>query len=191
MRKLAGLLIFVLLCGVIVSGATGCRFFRKKQTQESVDQTPIGGIPGEEIGGYPAIGDFGAGVDAGETSYYPEMPRMPADMQVPELRTVYFAFDSSNLDAQAQQVLEGNAQYLQLNPTLTVQVEGHCDERGTREYNYALGQRRADSVREYLIQRGIEPTRLNPISYGEDRPVAPGSGEEAWAQNRRVQFMSY
>ncbi len=158
---------------IAVTGTTGCSRFKKKKAPTTEQ------VPGELEGAYPAVGDLGAGLDPGEMSAYPESPRMPADMQIAELRTVYFDYDSSELNATNQQILDANLQYLQANSSLSIQVEGHCDERGTREYNYALGQRRADAVRNYLISRGIDASRLNAISYGEDRPVAPGSGEEA------------
>lgn len=186
MRKFAGIMTLILLCSVMVVSTSGCKKLFGKKTPSATT-----GVPGPEGTQYPAIGDLGAGIDVGETSAYPPSPRMPADTQVPELRTIYFAYDSSDLSAEAQASLDAAFQYLQSNPNLSVQVEGHCDERGSREYNYPLGQRRADVVRQYLVQRGIDGSRLNTISYGEDRPVAPGSSEEAWQQNRRVQFMSY
>lgn len=98
---------------------------------------------------------------------------------------VYFAFDSYDLDTQARGILERQARLLTSQGTINVTIEGHCDERGTREYNIALGERRASSVRDYLIALGVAPNRLRVVSYGEERPAAIGSNEEAWAQNRR------
>ncbi len=103
--------------------------------------------------------------------------------------TVYFAFDSSTLRPESQAVVSQQATWLQQNPSVTVTVAGHADERGTREYNLALGDRRANAVRSYLIGLGIEPSRVRTISYGEERPVATGSNEQAWAQNRRAQTL--
>lgn len=108
-----------------------------------------------------------------------------------ELQTVYFDYDSSLLKAEAQRTLDQNAQFLIANPQVRVLIEGHCDERGTQEYNLNLGQRRADTVREYLITKGVRAEQLETISFGEERPEDPGNSEAAWAKNRRAQFMIY
>lgn len=105
------------------------------------------------------------------------------------LQTVYFAFDSSNLDREAKQTLDANAEYLKANQNVDVQVEGHTDERGGRQYNLALGERRAKSVRDYLVALGVKAQRLSTISYGSERPKAEGSDETSWAQNRRANFV--
>jgi peptidoglycan-associated lipoprotein len=107
------------------------------------------------------------------------------------LRTVYFDYDSAVLTEEAKGILEQNAEWLREHPALDVQVEGHCDERGTVEYNFSLGQRRADAVRDFLVSHGINPDSIHTISYGEERPVDPGHDEEAWRKNRRVQFLIY
>lgn len=99
---------------------------------------------------------------------------------------VFFEFDSSVLSAQARQTLEGQAAWLKRYPNVRLLIEGHCDERGTREYNLALGERRAAAAKNYLIALGIEESRLSTISYGKERPYALGHDEEAWAQNRRA-----
>ncbi len=104
---------------------------------------------------------------------------------------VYFGTDSSVLTVEARAVLVGLAEWLKIYPYVTVTLEGHCDERGTREYNMALGQRRADTVRDYLITLGISRERLPTISYGEERPALPGSTPEAWSINRRVVFVAH
>jgi peptidoglycan-associated lipoprotein len=103
------------------------------------------------------------------------------------LKTVYFAFDSYELDDQARQVLQANAQWLKSNPGRSILIEGHCDERGTIEYNLALGERRAGVVRDYLVGLGIDAFRIRIVSYGEEDPVDPGHTEEAWAKNRRAE----
>lgn len=104
--------------------------------------------------------------------------------------SVYFAFDSYTLDDAARTILDANVEWLRTHPELHLVIEGNCDERGTREYNLALGQRRADAVRDYLISQGIDPGRIDDtISYGEERPVCRGSGEACWAQNRRVDIV--
>ena len=98
---------------------------------------------------------------------------------------VYFGYDKFNLKADASKTLDKQAAWLKTNPSVTVTIEGHCDERGTREYNLALGERRANSVKDYLISLGVNPARVKTISYGKERPVAVGSTNAAWAQNRR------
>ena len=102
---------------------------------------------------------------------------------------IYFAFDKSTLTPAAQDNLLRKAEWLRENFDATVTVEGHCDERGTNEYNLALGDRRAESAKSFLIDLGIDPSRLTTISYGEERPVDPRRKEEAWAKNRRDHFV--
>jgi len=101
---------------------------------------------------------------------------------------IHFEFDSSNLLPEAQEILRWKAAWLQKNSNVQVTIEGHCDERGTNEYNLALGDRRANSAKSYLMDLGIYGSRLNTISYGEERPADYGSNEEAWAKNRRAHF---
>jgi len=103
----------------------------------------------------------------------------------PSSNAVYFAFDQSDLDAAARATLDANAAWLNANAGKKVVVEGNCDERGSREYNLALGQRRADAVRDFLTSRGVSADRIDTVSFGEERPVCKGSGEACWAQNRR------
>lgn len=98
---------------------------------------------------------------------------------------VFFDFDRYNVRPDQQPVLDKQIAWLKANPSVTIAVEGHCDERGTREYNLALGERRANSVKDYLVAAGVNPERVKTISYGKERPVALGSTEEAWSQNRR------
>lgn len=102
---------------------------------------------------------------------------------------IHFAFDSFLLSDQARQLLNSKAEYLRTNPEITVTVEGHCDDRGTSEYNIALGERRAESVKTFLVNLGIGTHRLNTVSYGEERPIAMGHDEDSWAKNRRAQFV--
>lgn len=101
---------------------------------------------------------------------------------------IYFDFDSYVLSGLAQDILMSKAQWLRVNPDVTVAIEGHCDERGTNEYNLALGDKRAEIVKAYLVNVGIDADRLPTISYGEERPVDTGSNEESWAKNRRAHF---
>ncbi len=101
---------------------------------------------------------------------------------------VHFEYDSFNLDSQAEQRLQMKAEILRSNPGIQLRVEGHADERGSTEYNLALGQRRAEAVRSFLGNYGIGTERINITSYGEEQPLVEGSSESAWAQNRRAEF---
>ncbi len=105
------------------------------------------------------------------------------------LSPVFFAYDSSDLDAEAQAVMQANADVLAQFPTWVVTIEGHCDERGTPEYNLGLGERRALAVRDHLVRLGLPPSQLRTVSYGKEFPFAPGSDEASWAANRRAHFV--
>jgi peptidoglycan-associated lipoprotein len=105
------------------------------------------------------------------------------------LQNIYFDFDRYFLRPDAKETLTKNAEYLKANPSVKTKIEGHCDERGTVEYNLALGEKRARSAMEYLINLGIDPKGISIISYGKERPVDPGHNEEAWAKNRRDEFV--
>jgi peptidoglycan-associated lipoprotein len=104
------------------------------------------------------------------------------------LEDIYFEFDKSTLTPQAKETLVKKAKWLSTNKDVRVIIEGHCDARGTNEYNLALGDRRAASTKTFLVDLGITPSRLTIISYGEERPLASGNSEEAWAKNRRAHF---
>ena len=121
----------------------------------------------------------------------PLVPAFPAKMEQDKLRdvkTVFFLFDKSELTPDAKRLLADNARWMKAHPDVRVRVEGHCDERGTNEYNLALGSRRANQVRDYLVTLGISATMLEPVSYGEEMPLKAGHDESAWRLNRRVQF---
>jgi len=105
------------------------------------------------------------------------------------LRPVFFELDSSDVDAEGQKILDGNAALLKRYPTWAVTIEGHCDERGTAEYNLALGERRAVAARAYLVSLGIPADRLRIVSYGKEFPFDPGHDETAYAKNRRAHFV--
>ena len=114
-------------------------------------------------------------------------PDKMADMVMRE--HIHFGFDQYYLTPVAQELLRRQAEWLRANSDVTATIEGHCDERGTPEYNLALGDRRAESVKSFLVDLGIAEKRLATISYGEERPLDPRSNEEAWAKNRRAQFV--
>ena len=105
-----------------------------------------------------------------------------------DFRTVHFDFDKYDIRGDARSILTENAEYLKKNPKMEAQVEGHCDERGSTEYNLALGQRRANATKAYLVNLGVESSRVSTVSYGEERPVDAGHDEPAWDKNRRAEF---
>ncbi|MBI5048510.1 MAG: peptidoglycan-associated lipoprotein Pal [Deltaproteobacteria bacterium] len=105
------------------------------------------------------------------------------------LLAVYFDFDRFTIRDDMKSVLEKNVEWLKKNSAIAIQIQGNCDERGSNEYNIALGERRAQSIKEYLINYGIKQSRLSTVSYGEEKPADPGHTEEAWAKNRRGEFV--
>ncbi len=166
MKKVSLLAVFVLCAAV----AVGCGSSKPKGDLAS--ERGAGSTGGDQggAGGAGDRGDVGSGDARG-------------------LRTIYFDFDKYNLRDDARRQLDANADILRNNPGMNIVIEGHCDERGTDEYNLALGERRAQAAREYLIRLGIDASRINVLSYGEERPVAPGHDEESWALNRRGEFV--
>jgi len=117
------------------------------------------------------------------------MERMETERSMFENEDISFEFDSIRLAPEAQEILTQKAAWLRKNPQATVIIEGHCDDRGTNEYNLALGEGRAQSARAFLLDLGIKESRLTAISYGEERPADRGQNEEAWAKNRRAHFV--
>jgi peptidoglycan-associated lipoprotein len=105
------------------------------------------------------------------------------------LKDVLFEFDRHDLSSDARDILKGNAEWLKRNASARVEIEGHCDERGTSEYNLALGAKRSQAARDYLVTLGIAPDRISTISYGEEIPACLESSENCWRQNRRVRFV--
>lgn len=104
------------------------------------------------------------------------------------LKDVNFAFDSYSVDSVGKEILSANAAWLKNNPKINVQIEGHCDERGTSEYNMVLGMNRARAVEQYMTSLGIPQNRMSTVSYGKEVPLDPASNEAAWAKNRRAHF---
>ena len=116
------------------------------------------------------------------------LPPEEADTAFSEMGMIYFAYDKSIITAEFQEVIQKNYEWIFQNPDAQIQLEGHCDERGTNEYNLALGERRAKAVFDYLVSLGASPSQFTIVSFGEERPVAYGSSEASWRQNRRVEF---
>jgi len=113
---------------------------------------------------------------------------VPPPAAAATLSRPYFAFDASPLSADAKQALDEDARLLAQNPQVQVEIQGHCDERGSAAYNMALGQRRAQAVRSYLVAQRVSANRLTTVSFGEERPARSGSDEGAWSQNRRAEL---
>ena len=119
------------------------------------------------------------------------VPGSQADLVTNVGDRVFFEYDSSDLTSEARETLERQAAWLKRHVEVTIVVQGHCDERGTREYNLALGERRANAVSNFLVALGVPTSRIRTISYGKERPVALGSNETAWGQNRRGVTLVY
>jgi peptidoglycan-associated lipoprotein len=119
----------------------------------------------------------------------PPPPEPPPPPPPPlQLTAIYFDYDKAEIRADARDILSQNGKSLTDHPTSTIRIEGNCDERGTEQYNLALGEKRANSARDYLVNYGISASRITTISYGKERPVAKGHNEEAWSKNRRDDF---
>ena len=138
-----------------------------------------------DAGGTTSAGTTSAGTtSAGGASSIGSI-RTPDELLAKVGSTVYFDYDQSSLTSEAQATLDRQAAFLKASPSFRIIIEGHCDERGTREYNLALGDRRASAVRDYLVAKGINASRLSTISYGKERPSVGGSNDTSYALNRR------
>ena len=162
--------LFVLSLALLVTACSG----DTSQTDLSVSERE--GITGAAVDGME-------GYDA--TTLNGPAPGTQQDLVVNIGDRVFFGYDRYDLPAEAQATLGMQADWLNRHPNITVTIEGHADERGTREYNLALGERRANSVRRYLMALGVDANRINVISYGKERPAVLGSNPSSWAQNRR------
>ena len=161
--RLTASLVFVLAFGISCQGCPD-------DAPDPVDTTNRGAD----------TGDFDDGpIDGSDTG---------AEVTVPELSTIYFDYDQSSIRADQKDTLRNNVAAIKAGSWSTVVVEGHCDERGSEEYNLALGERRANSVRQYLVDSGVDRARIDTVSFGEARAAAPGHSESAWAFNRRAEF---
>ena len=144
-------------------------------------------VAGDSVSGSSSSSATTAATAAGTASSSTTATQMSDAEKLAQVgNTVYFGFDSSELAGEAQATLDRQAAFLNVNPTIVVIIEGHADERGTREYNLALGDRRAVAVRDYLLAKGLNAARVRTVSYGKERPAVSGSNEESWAKNRRA-----
>ena len=169
----------VLAVAVLALGVAACQ--KPKQTKPD-DQGPA---TTTQDGGATTSG-VGPGGGAGGTTLTPQQQALAA---IKDRNIVYFDYDSSEIRAEFVEVVTAHAAYLVKYPTARVRLEGHTDERGSREYNIGLGERRAQVVRRALMLQGVSEAQITTVSYGEERPAAPGSDEAAYAQNRRVQLV--
>ena len=138
--------------------------------------------------GNGSSGSFGANPFDGEANANQEA-RLHSFHATDDLKDIHFNFDQYGLDSNSKKVLEQNATYLKSNPGIRVEIQGHCDERGTNNYNIALGERRAHSTKKYLVAQGVNSHQVNIISYGEEKPFCSDSNETCWHENRRAHFM--
>ena len=156
---------------------------------------PLGGAckkkgpqPGEGGAGAGAgLGEEGLGASAGSSLERARRGLAPEENGV--LKDVHFAFDKSDVDSEGREVLASNIDWLRQNGRAKIELEGHCDSRGTIEYNLALGAKRAKAVKDYIVTEGIAPDRISTISYGEELPLCHEETEACWARNRRVHFV--
>ncbi|MBW7862867.1 MAG: peptidoglycan-associated lipoprotein Pal [Candidatus Hydrogenedens sp.] len=160
----------ITMCLMLVIGMAGCKKTPKPVLTTDIDTTGV----------ETTTGDGQPNLDLENLLFEPGSKY--------GLQTVYFDYDSSNLRQDAMNTLRDNAEKIKQVPGVAIQIAGHCDERGTQEYNLALGERRALAVRNYLIQLGVSGDRVVTISYGKEFPAVPGTGEAAWAKNRRAEF---
>ena len=150
-------------------------------TEELVVEEDLSPADREAIAGAEGLEDIGLYSE----NLNGAAPGTQEDLVVNVGDRIFFGYDRFDLSVDARMILERQAEWLARYPNITVTIEGHADERGTREYNLALGERRANSVRNYLVALGVEPSRVGTISYGKERPAVPGSNESSWTQNRR------
>lgn len=147
----------------------------KKTKSDGVDSTPLApGVESTDTGANNPLGAAGEGSDSG---------------QIEGLSSINFDYDKSSLNADARRKIQGNADWMKRNASVKLQIEGHCDARGSIEYNVALGERRANAVKGYMVSLGVPAARLSTISYGKDKPLVMGDDEAAYAKNRRANFV--
>jgi peptidoglycan-associated lipoprotein len=189
--KLTRTLAALSLIAVLALGATGCKRTPKDLTplHGRAAKTPTGPGPGDMIGDGPKVGTDTTGVIPTSTDGPINLDNYDQDRSTFASDTVYFDFDQSSVRKGEQGKIENVVNYLKGHPNELILVEGHCDERGTEEYNRALGEKRSLSIREYLARTGIDPARIHTRSYGEDRPAVLASNDSAWAKNRRGEFV--
>jgi peptidoglycan-associated lipoprotein len=189
--KLTRTLTALSLIAVLAFGATGCQRKPKDLTplHGRAAKMPTGPGPGSMIDDGTKLTTDTTGVIPTSTDGPINLDNFDQDRSTFASDTVYFDFDQSSVRKSEQGKIENVVNYLKGHPNEMILIEGHCDERGTEEYNRALGEKRSLSIREYLARTGIDPSRIHTRSYGEDRPAVLASNEGAWAKNRRGEFV--
>ena len=190
MKKILMILVAGVFCFSSVFMLTSCA---KKQVKTEEAMKPAGPPPSRPApeGVRPTDDEAMRSAEAERQARLREMEQarmLQSEIRVFESEHIYFDFDKSELKPEARAVLVKKAEWLRKNPNHTVRIEGHCDERGTNEYNLALGERRAIAAWKFLNALGISGDRMSTISYGEEKPADPGHNEAAWAKNRRDEF---
>jgi len=177
-----GKVIFGLVVLPVSMAFAGCSSTDKKpEAQAAVSNAPS--EASKSAGAAPSSSTSSSSLEAAQRGESTATPASSA------LKDIYFDFDSYDLRADARATLKANGEWLKSNPSAQVQIEGHCDERGTTEYNLALGSKRAQSVKDYLVTLGTATDRLSTISYGEELPVCTEHNEDCWQKNRRARFV--
>ena len=193
-RKTLGLMFCMIFLAAFVV-TTGCARDSSTVRPRFPDTEPVTteiAPPPEDFDSEPMLGEGAMeGFDEGELPIIQDQELAREEFSAEaarELQTIYFDYDSTVLKPAAKAKLERGAEWLRQKPNVNVQIEGHCDERGTNEYNLALGERRALSARRYLVSLGVSQGRIFTISYGEEKPAREGHDESAWKFNRRAEF---
>ncbi|HPJ94644.1 MAG TPA: peptidoglycan-associated lipoprotein Pal [Deltaproteobacteria bacterium] len=177
-RKAVGIIVGSIIGLLLICG--GCA---KKQITETEVQPPAPGAVTTE----PSMGE--PGQEEGVTPKRVPIEGLEAEVDSFENELIYFDFDKFSLTPESIATLNKKAAFLKANAKFTIEIQGHCDERGTSEYNMALGERRAKAAADYLMSQGVSSDKITTVSYGEERPLDPSSNEETWAKNRRDQFV--
>lgn len=167
------------------SGSSGTTSASSSASSSTSDESSTSSSSGSSNSGSSdsTASSGSSSTETGSTSYSYDTDPKTALIKVGD--RVLFGYDSSDLDDDDRAILNNQSKFLNQNPSLKVTIEGHCDERGTREYNLALGEKRASSVKDYLISLGINSERISVVSYGKERPQVLGSNKAAWSMNRR------
>ena len=179
-----GTLTRMILIAGLLALASGCKFAPVKKSGEEVEPPPPVAEQPASVPEAPQEKHYVIGEEASLDVSALSDPASPLAQRV-----IYFKFDSSQVDEKGRDIIGRHARFLAAHPKLSIVLEGHTDERGTREYNLALGERRAKAVRQLMVLQGVDPKQIQVISFGEERPVALEHNEVAWRLNRRVEIL--
>ena len=171
---------------LLVMSLTSLLFGCSSEQVKESDPAEVEDLSTSSTGATSESGAQAYGADDSSTSGFSELDDPQSPLSV---RIIYFEYDSSEIKAEYRATLEAHAAYLVQNPTTTVTLEGHADERGSREYNLALGERRAKSIKQHMALLGVSTSQVRLVSYGEERPAIDGHDEASWQQNRRVEIL--